>query len=317
MLGFEVKFNLLSAVLIAIALTLSLSLGAYRGQDRLIVSTTTSLYDAGLLDFIAERYFELYHVKLDFIASGTGQALELAKNGDVDVVLTHSPALENKFLKDGVVGGRKIIAYNFFIIVGPPDDPANIEGLPTIEALTKIAALKVTWVSRGDNSGTHLKEKILWEKAGIEPYGQSWYIESGSGMGQTLGIATEKRAYTLTDTGTYLRYQNEGITNLDIIIKSGEELLNVYSVMAVNPKRNPGVNFDEALNLIKFLVSDAGQALIKEFGMEEYGTSLFLPAVPILRNTSDPIAGWIRDYAFIDNSECPPEFRLGQEELYQ
>lgn len=311
------KLRLLAATLIAIALALSLSLGTYRGQNRLIVSTTTSLYDAGLLDFLAERYFELYQVRLDFIASGTGQALEQARNGDADVVLTHSPGLEQQFLMEGVVGVRKIIAYNYFIVVGPPDDPANIRGLPTIGALTKIAALKATWVSRGDNSGTHLKEKTLWKKAGIEPYGQTWYIESGSGMGQTLGIASEKRAYTLTDTGTYLRYRNEGLINLDIIIESGEELLNVYSVMAVNPERSPKVNFDEALNLIKFLVSDAGQALIGEFGVEDYGTALFLPAVPILKNSSDPVAGWIRDYAFIDNSECPPEFRLGQEELYQ
>jgi tungstate transport system substrate-binding protein len=316
LLGFQVKKSALVAISLIVVVSLSVSLGAFRGQNRLIVSTTTSLYDTGLLDFIAERYFQLYHIKLDFIAAGTGQALEHARRGDADVVLTHSPSLERQFLTERVVGVRKIIAYNFFIIVGPGEDPAGIRGLPPVRALTKIATSGVTWISRGDNSGTHLKEKSLWEKAGIRPAGQAWYIESGTGMGPTLQIANEKGAYTLTDTGTYLKYQKEGLINLAPLIESGEDLLNVYSVMAVNPEENRQVNFSGAVAFIAFLTSEEGQKTIEDFGKEEFGVSLFNPAVQLLR-TDSAVAEWIRDYAFIENGECPPEYRLGQEGLYQ
>ncbi|MGC8817741.1 MAG: substrate-binding domain-containing protein, partial [Candidatus Hadarchaeum sp.] len=225
------KIKELTIISIAILLAFSIYAGSYRGSDRLTVSTTTSLYDTGLLDFIADRYLEVYQVKLDFIPMGTGQALEQARSGDVDAVLTHAPNLESQFLKENIVGVRKIIAYNFFIVVGPADDPAGIRGLNSVEAFRKIAELKAAWVSRGDNSGTNLKEMSLWKKAGIEPTGQSWYLESGSGMGETLRIASERGAYTLTDTGTYFRYQKSGMINLAVLIDGGEDLLNVYSVM--------------------------------------------------------------------------------------
>ena len=216
-------------------------------QNKLVVSTTTSLYDTGLLDAMAESYLGAYNVKLEFIAAGTGQALEHARNGDADAVLVHSPSTENQFLSEGVVGARRIIAYNFFGIVGPSDDPAGISGLSAVDALKKIAATGSTWVSRGDNSGTHTKEKFLWKKAGMEIGDNAWYLESGTGMGQTLQIADEKMAYTLTDIGTYLKYKTDGLIDLVVFVEQGKDLLNVYSVMAVNPEKNPNVNFGGAI----------------------------------------------------------------------
>lgn len=312
----KIKFVII-AVIVFIAVSFAY-ISVSREQDRLIVSTTTSLYDTGLLDAVAERYLELYNTKLDFVAAGTGQALEHARNGDADVVLVHSPSTENQFLSEGVVGARRIIAYNFFNIVGPSDDPAGIKGLSPIDALKKIAASGSTWISRGDNSGTNTKEISLWKKAGIKPGDNAWYIESGSGMGQTLTIASEKRAYTLTDTGTYLKYQSDGLIDLDVLVGSGKDLLNVYSVMAVNPEKNTNVKFSGAIKFIEYLVSDSGQAMLGEFGMKEYGVPLFNPAVQLLKTNSDSeLAGWIRSYAFLENSECPLRYRLGQEQLYK
>ncbi|MFH1821430.1 MAG: substrate-binding domain-containing protein [Methanobacteriota archaeon] len=308
------------AIIMAIAaMTISFAyLGVQRGQNMLTISTTTSLYDTGLLDAVAERYLELYNTRLDFIAAGTGQALEHARNGDADVVLVHSPSTENQFLTEGVVGTRRIIAYNFFIIIGPPDDPAGIKGLTPIDALKKIASTESTWVSRGDNSGTHTKEKSLWKKADIEPYNNAWYMESGADMGLTLTIASEKAAYTLADTGTYLKYKSDELTDSEIIVDIGKDLLNVYSVMAVNPEKNPNVKFSAAIKFIEYLTSDSGQTMLGEFGMKEYGVPLFNPAVQLLETGENPeLSGWIRSYAFLENSECPSRYRLGQEQLYK
>lgn len=283
------------------------------------IATTTSLYDTRLLDVIADHYRAKYGVDLYFISAGTGIALQYAKRGDADVVLVHAPSLENQFLQENAGGVRKIIAYNFFAIVGPNDDPAGIESLSPIQALQNIAQAQATWVSRGDNSGTHTKEKKLWEAAGFDPLqltGQSWYLESGTGMGATLRIADEKKAYTLADMGTFLKYRKDNLIKLDVLVDQGKELLNVYSIMAVNPAINPNLNFNGAVDFIKFLVSDEGQKLIGDFGVGEYGRPLFYPAVGLLRGNTDPqLANWIREYAFLENSECPPRYRL-EEELY-
>jgi tungstate transport system substrate-binding protein len=295
---------------------------AIGSPTNLIVSTTTSLYDTGLLDVIRDVYLSKFNVRLDFIAAGTGQALEHARKGDADVVLVHAPSAENQFLSEGVVGVRKIIAYNFFAIVGPADDPAKIKGMPAAEALKKIAETGSTWVSRGDNSGTNIKEKSLWEKAGIEPSlnpsGYPWYVESGTGMGLTLTITNELKGYTLADMGTYLKFKANGLIELEVLIENEKDLLNVYSVMAVNPEKNPNVKFDLAVRFIQWLVSDEGQKTIGDFGKDKYGVSLFRPAVELLRTNSDPaMAEMIRSYAFLRGSECPAEWRLGQEVLYQ
>lgn len=291
-----------------------------RSEKKLMIATTTSLYDTGLLDQIAENYKSKYGVSLYFIALGTGQSLEHARRGDADAVLVHSPKLENIFLTENSGGARKIIAYNFFSIVGPAEDPAGIENSTPLEALQKIFQAKATWVSRGDNSGTHTKEKSLWQSAGFELDnldGESWYLESGSGMGSTLRISSERRAYTLADMGTYLKYNKDNMIDLDVLVGSGEELLNVYSVMTVNPENHPNLNFGGAVEFIEFLVSDEGQNLIGGFGVSDYGLPLFNPAVKLLQENSDPqIAGWIREYAFLEGSECPEQFRLGQDALY-
>ncbi len=311
------RIIVLAAAIVVVVSASFTYVGIERGQNRLIVSTTTSLYDTKLLDGLSESYFALCNIKLDFISAGTGIALEHARRGDADVVIVHAPATENKFLAEDVVGARKIIAYNFFAIVGQKDDPVGIQDMEPLEALQKIAFTETTWVSRGDNSGTHTKEKLLWKEVGISTEDQVWYLESGTGMGQTLTISSERRAYTLADTGTYLKYRVENLIDLEILVDQGKELLNVYSVMAVNPEINPNVKFSEAVKFIEFLVSEDGQDLIGNFGRAQYGSPLFYPAVHILEgNTKPEISGMIRDYAFLEGTECPPKKRLGQEHLY-
>ena len=291
-----------------------------RGDDRLLVATTTSLHDTGLLDIIAYRYRARYDTYLHFIPLGSGQSLEHARRGDADAVLVHAPELEIQFLIENAGGARKIIAYNFFAVVGPTDDPANIKNLQPLEAFQRIAQTRTTWVSRGDRSGTHMKEKAIWRAAGFDPAqlkNERWYLESGSGMGATLRIANERRAYTLADMGTYLKYRGGNLVDLEVLVGEGKELLNVYSVMAVNPGAHPHLNFTGAIRFIEFLVSREGQEIIGEFGRSEFGRPLFYPAVELLReNTDAQLAEWIREHAFFENSECPPRYRLGQEGLY-
>lgn len=317
-------FILAALVLCSIATVGYVELGQ-REKPKLKVATTTSLYDTGLLDFIGKYYEEEYNTKILFIPVGTGQAIYQAKMGEADVLLVHAPSVEFQFMEDNLGMVRKTIAYNFFAITGPLEDPAGIKDLPPIEALRKIAeagkAGITIWISRGDNSGTHIKEKDLWTAAGFDVYRlrrEPWYIEPGvGGMGVTLRMASEKGAYTLADIGTYLRYLNRGLIDLHVLVGQGKELLNVYSVMAVSPKTYPELNFDGAIAFIKFLASDEGQAMIGDYGKDEYGQPLFYSAVKLLKeNTDAQIAGWIREYAFFENTECPPIYRGGHEELY-
>ena len=298
----------------------------YFAKRRLMISTTTSLYETGLLDEIKRKFETEYGIVLNFIPVGTGIAIQQAKNGDVDLTLVHSPTMEKSFLEQGYGVCRKIIAYNFFVIVGPEEDPAGIEGLNVTTALKCIVEYAKTqngkvWVSRGDNSGTHQKERSLWKLAGYdytEISRESWYASAGSGMGQTLLMANEFRAYTLSDIGTYLKYSKENRIALKALITEEKELINVYSVMAVNPIRHPLVNFNDTITFIKFLVSEEGQQLIENYGLDEFGKSLFQGAVKILKEDSpSQIAKWIRDYAFFNGSECPPEYRNACPELYE
>lgn len=301
----------------------------YRSRPKLQIATTTSLYDTGLLDSISSYYQQRYGVFLFFISAGTGQAIQQAKMGEADLLLVHAPSSENTFMQvDGLGVVRKIIAYNFFAIVGPADDQAGIENLSPTAALSKIVdagrAGGAKWVSRGDGSGTHIKEGSLWTRAGFSTSQlreESWYREAGTGMGATLVMANEMRAYTLADMGTYLQYYTKGRINLKVLVGQGTDLLNVYSVMAVNPSVHPELNFSGAVDFIMFLISDEGQNLIGNFGVSEYGRQLFYPAVQLLRENTDPtIAGWIRDYAFLSYNnqmwECPPPYRVGQDNLY-
>ncbi len=294
-------------------------------KERLIISTTTSLYETGLLDAIEARFEAENSIDLNFISVGTGIAITHAERGDADLILVHAPTQELEFLTDGIGVNRKIVAYNFFTIVGPETDPAEIMELSPIEALQKIMEKgrdgKALWISRGDNSGTHSKEKALWNMSGFNwetlSTESSWYINAGSGMGATLKIAEEMSAYTLADMGTYLQYYYEGLISLKVLVSQGKELLNVYSAIAVNPALHPDVNFKGAMTFIRFLTSEEGQQIFEQYGKDTFGQSLFHPAVKLLKENADlEIAKWIREFAFFDGYECPPEHRLDYEDLY-
>lgn len=285
----------------------------------LTVSTTTSLYETGFLDILDAKFEEKYpDINVTFISQGTGKAILTAKNGDADMILVHDAAREETFLKEGYGVNRKIVAYNFFVIVGPEEDPAGIFGLSPTEALLAIKEAgetgKAIWISRGDDSGTHAMEKRLWT-GGEEDISQiretHWYLERGSGMAATLALANEKRAYTICDKGSYLNSYVLGVIDLEIMVETGDiETLNVYSVIACDPQNSNlnHVNFDEAMKFIKFLVSDEIQELFGEFGLSDYDLTLFNPAVEILKKrTKSTIAGWIEESAYIDGSECPNE----------
>ena len=291
---------------------------------RLIVSTTTSLYDTGVIDVIEDAFEEKHQIDLHFISVGTGLAITHAERGDADMILVHAPGRELKFLEDGYGVNRKIIAYNFFTIVGPPDDPAGIEGMNPTEALETLVEMgrkdEDIWISRGDDSGTHSKEKALWSMIGLEASDlgeEPWYIEAGTGMGKTLQIAEEKQGYTLSDMGTYLKYQEGGLVSLELMVETGSSFINVYSAIAVNPDTIQTAEYESAMTFIQFLASEAGQTLIGTFGLDRYGMNLFNPAVELLKTASDPEpAMWIEEAAFIGGSECPPEYRNGDFGLY-
>ncbi len=257
--------------------------------DVLRIATTTSLYDTGLLDELEDMYENISGVDVQITAQGTGQALDTARRGDVDLVLVHSPGLEEEFEDEGYGINPHCFAYNNFLIVGPETDPAGIQGMTPEDAFEAIYiagtndTAGVAFVSRGDDSGTHNREQQIWKTAGhdyaedIQDSG-AWYIETGSGMGETLTIANQKEAYTLTDIGTYLAFKSD--LNLIQLVTEGDQLMNRYSAIAVNPEMNPGVNIDEANRFIDWLVSDETKEFIGEFGVEEFGQSLFIPLYP-------------------------------------
>ncbi len=240
-----------------------------------ILSTTTSTQDSGLLDVLVPPFEKQSGYSVKTISVGTGQSLELAAKGDADVALVHAPSLERKYLADGKLHNRRLVMYNDFVIIGPKDDPAKIAKLNSAGAALKaIERASAPFISRGDNSGTHNLEKSLWKAAGIQPQG-SWYIESGQGMGATLGIAQERTAYTVTDRGTYLALQRR--VTLPILVEGDRTLLNIYSVLEVNPGNGRRVNAVGGKAFADFMVSDQAQKLIKSFGVEKFGQPLFVP----------------------------------------
>jgi tungstate transport system substrate-binding protein len=310
---------------------------SYFAKRRLFISTTTSLYDTGLLNAIEADYESTRNIDLQITAVGTGIAIQQAENGDADVVLVHAPSVEQAFLEGGYGVNRKIIAYNFFTIVGPADDPAQISGKTATEALQNIVAYGQNmadqsgqtqiWVSRGDNSGTNSKEKSLWTTAGYdytELSTESWFASTGQGMGATLNVANQKNAYTLSDIGTYLKFHADGSIQLEALIVEEQALLNVYSVMAVNKETvqanqtiHNEINFNDAMDFIEYLISPETQTLINNYGQDTYGQSLFHEAVqPLEDNSPQPLVSWIKEYAFIDGYECPPQYRNGYANLY-
>jgi tungstate transport system substrate-binding protein len=245
--------------------------------ERLRLSTTTSTENSGLLYELLPPFEKQFNVKVDIIAVGSGKAIKLGENGDVDVVLVHERDLEDKFVSEGYGINRRDVMHNDFVIIGPGADPAGISKAKTVaEAFKLIGKKRASFVSRGDKSGTNSKELSLWRKAGVKPAG-SWYMESGMGMGEVLIMAYEKGAYTLTDRGTYLAFQKDGKINLPILFEGDPTLFNSYGIIAVNPARHPSVNYIMAMALIGWVTSQEGQRIIADFGKGKYGAALFYP----------------------------------------
>ena len=249
--------------------------------ERLKLSTTTSTENSGLLYVLLPPFEKMFNIKVDVLPVGTGKALKLAENGDVDVTMVHARSLEDKFVAEGYGVNRRDVMYNDFVIIGPESDPAGIKGAKTAaEAFKLITQNKATFISRGDRSGTYVKELNIWEKAGIKPSG-TWYLEAGKGMGDVLFMANEKRAYTLTDRGTYLSFMGAKKIELLVLFEGDTFLFNPYGIIAVNPAKHPHVNYIKAMALIGWITSSEGQKIIKEFGKGKFGQPLFVPvAVP-------------------------------------
>jgi tungstate transport system substrate-binding protein len=253
----------------------SLSNGAEVTQRTVILSTTTSTQDSGLLDVLIPLFEKQTGYSIKTISVGTGQALALAAKGDADVALVHAPSLEKQYVAEGKLLNRRLVMYNDFVIIGPKEDPAKARlAKSAVGALKAIEQAKASFVSRGDNSGTHVLEKALWKSAGVEPKG-AWYIEAGQGMGATLGIANERNAYTITDRGTYLALGKR--VSLPILIEGDKALLNIYSVMEVNPANGPRINAAGGKAFADFMVAPQTQNVIRSFGVEKFGQSLFVP----------------------------------------
>lgn len=243
---------------------------------RLILATTTSTQDAGLLDVLLPDFTAETGVTVDVVAVGTGQALQLGEDGNADVLLVHARAREDAFMEAGHGVRREDVMYNDFIVVGPADDPADVRNAAgAADAFARIAAAEAPFVSRGDDSGTHTKEKAVWTAAGIESAGD-WYIAAGQGMGAVLTMANEQLAYTLSDRATYLARTLEG-TDLEIVYEGDPILFNPYGVMAVNPDKNEQINNELANQFIDWLIALPTQAKIAQFGIEEFGAPLFTP----------------------------------------
>ncbi|HSO12687.1 MAG TPA: substrate-binding domain-containing protein [Anaerolineales bacterium] len=267
--------NLFSILLVASFLLTSCTIDEPQTQSLLLVSTT-STQDSGLLDVLLPAFTAQTGYNVQMVAVGSGQALKIGEQGNADIILLHSPAAEKEFIANGFGIDRRLVMHNDFVIVGPPSDPAALRTQPTLDSIFKVIFSSAsTFVSRGDESGTHVKELTLWKNAGLDPVGQDWYLETGQGQGATLSIASEKGAYALTDRGTYLAYQS----NLDLVIlfEGTPSLLNVYHVITVNPEKFQNINLAGAQAFADFITSPEGQKIIGEFGVEQYGEPLFFP----------------------------------------
>jgi len=262
--------------LVGSVLLVALGAGGATAQARVVIlSTTTSTQDSGLLDVLVPIFEKKTGLSVKTVAVGTGQALALAARGEADVALAHAPDLERRYVATGKLSHRRLVMANEFVLVGPADDPAGIRGLRrAVDATRRIAERRSRFVSRGDRSGTHALELALWQAAGLEPRG-AWYVESGQGMGATLAIANERRAYTLTDRATLLALQRR--LELPVLVEGDRTLLNLYAVLEVNPANGPRVNAAGGRAFAEFLVSPEAQAIIRTFGLERYGQPLFVP----------------------------------------
>ena len=248
------------------------------GENTLTMATTTSTDNTGLLDYLAPKFQHATGIELKWIATGTGKALKLGENCDVDILMVHSPPAEKAFVEKGFGTDRHEIMYNDFVVIGPERDPAQIKGKPIKEALQRVKSLRATFVSRGDNSGTHQKELALWASANLPvPEKQEWYVQTGQGMLATINIAAERNGYTMTDRGTYIKYEHNlgGKGPLKILVQGDTVLLNQYSVIAVNPTHCPNVKYKTAMQFIKWITSPGVQEQIGNFKL--LGKPLFTP----------------------------------------
>ncbi len=262
-----------SIVLMSILILLLIFSTAVSAQEKLVMATTTSTENSGLLDELVPPFEEKFGVRVDVVAVGTGAAIELGENGDADIIFVHARAAEEEFVEAGYGVNRRDVMYNDFVILGPPSDPAAIEGMESAaEVLQTIADSGAEFVSRGDNSGTHKKELSLWDSAGVEPEG-SWYIESGQGMGASITMADEREAYILADRGTFLAYS--GDIDLEILSSGDPELFNPYGIIPINPAYHSHVNYQMAMAFVGYVTSQQGQNIINNY--TRYGEQLFTP----------------------------------------
>ena len=269
-------FRLTIFIMVLILAASVMSAQAAPKQKNIILATTTSTQDTGLLDVLIPIFEKETGYFVKTIAVGSGQAMAMGQKGEADVLLVHSPDAEKKFVDEGFGVNRRLVMHNDFVIVGAGADEAKIKNTKSAAGAFKlIAAAEVLFVSRGDNSGTHSQEKKLWKAAGVNPEGQKWYQQTGLGMGQTLNVAAEKKGYTLADRGTYLAMKKN--LGMDILVEGDAALLNIYHVMEVNIAKWPKVNVEGAKAFADFMVSKKTQTIIKSFGVDKYGSPLFFP----------------------------------------
>lgn len=267
-------FRLIAVVVVGLSLIPLVSACSSKKKE-VILATTTSTQDTGLLDVLKPAFEKKTGYLLKVVAVGTGQALAMGEKGEADVLLVHAPSSEEKLVESGAAINRRLVMHNDFVIVGPSSDPAGIKGLKRAsEAFVKIAQTKSVFVSRGDDSGTHKKEQEIWAQAKLKPEG-SWYLSAGAGMGQTLRIASEKSGYTLTDRGTFLAQRKS--LSLEVLVEGDPILLNIYHVMEVNPEKFKKINAAGGKAFADFIVSPEGQKIVGEFGMDKFGSPLFIP----------------------------------------
>lgn len=279
------KVKLLT-VLMMMLLAIGLLAGCGAAQEQgapakpagsIILATTTSTQDSGLLEYLLPEFTKDTGIEVQTVAVGTGKAIQMGIDGEADVLLVHAKASEEEFMANGDGVERSDVMYNDFILVGPPSDPAGIKAAHAddiIGALTAIKDAKAKFVSRGDDSGTHKKELAIWKSAGITPEGD-WYISAGQGMGPVLTMASEQQAYTISDRATYLSMKDT--LELEIVTEGAKDLLNQYGVITVNPQKNKQINYEGAKAFYDWMISEKGQQLISQYGVEEYGQALFTP----------------------------------------
>jgi tungstate transport system substrate-binding protein len=263
--------------LVTIMLAVVLAATRASAETRVRMASTTSTLNSGLFDYLLPIFEKKTGIKLDVVAVGTGAAIEIGKRGDADIVFVHAKEQELKAVEEGFFVNRHDVMYNDFVIIGPTNDPAKIKGIKlATDAFKKIAESGSPFVSRGDKSGTHTKERSLWKKVGIDPTGQKWYLEVGQGMEKTQRVADEKRAYTLTDRGTWLATKDKDKLDMVIVLEGDPVLFNQYGVMAVNPEKFKTVKYKEAMEFVTWIISKEGQSVIAAF-KDKNGNALFIP----------------------------------------